>query len=157
MVHDAENKLKESIKEHSDELAKSGVELGKIQFSYKMENKSSKEYWQKKIEDFKKYSQKGLEYYNQAYSLINLINKEESQMFLLRTSKFRQMGLTLIEIMEKIKENPSIMDSKDRQQSQWSRKIKNEIIQHADKCLGHEREMNVSFREFYEKHLKNPQ
>ena len=157
MVQDAESKLKESIKEHSDKLAKRGAELGKIQFSYKMENKSSKEYWQKKIEDFKKYSQKGLEYYNQAYSLINLINKEESQMFLLRTSKFRQMGLTLIEIMEKIKENPSIMDPKDRQQSQWSRKIKNEIIQHADKCLDHEREMNVSFREFYEKHLKNPQ
>jgi len=95
-----------------------------------------------------------MKYYNQVYSLMNLVNKEESQMFLLRTSKFRQLGLILIEIMEKIKENPSIVDSKDKQQSLWSKEIRDQITEHSNKCLRHEMDINTSFREFYEKHLK---
>ena len=153
MIDNPEN-LKKLAKEHSDKLAKLGMELGKNQFSYKVENKPSKEYWQKKIDNFKKYSKKGLEYYNQTYSLMNLVNTEEAQMFLLRTSKFRQLGTTFIEIMEKIEKNPSIMNSKDKQQSMWSRKIKEEITEHSNKCLQHEKDMNTLFREFYEKYLK---
>ena len=95
-----------------------------------------------------------MKYYNQAYALMNLVNKEESQMFLLRTSKFRQLGFTLLEIMEKIKENPSIIDSKDRQHSQWSNEIRDQITEHSSKCIHHEKDMNTSFREFYEKHLR---
>ena len=56
--------------------------------------------------------------------------------------------------MEKIEKNPSIMNSKDRQQSLWSRKIKEEITEHSNKCLQHEKDMNTLFREFYEKYLK---
>ncbi len=153
MSPDQEN-LKKSAKEHSEKLAELGMELGKIQFSYKVKENSSKEYWQKRIDDFKKYNEKGMKYYNQAYSLMNLVNKEESQTFLLRISKFRQLGLTLIEIIEKIKENPSIIDSKDRQQSQWSKEIRGQITEHSNKCLHHEKDMNTSFREFYEKHMK---
>ncbi|MFQ5782459.1 MAG: hypothetical protein ACE5GR_05335 [Nitrosopumilus sp.] len=149
-----ENGVKKSAKERSEKLAKIGMELGEIQFSYRVENKPSKEYWQKRIEDFKKYNEKGMEYYNQAYSLMSLVNKEESQIFLLHASKFRKLGLELIEIMEKIKENPSIIDTKDQQQSQWSREIKNKITEHSNKCLHHEMDMNTSFREFYEKYLK---
>jgi hypothetical protein len=153
MIDNPEN-LKKLAKEHSEKLAKLGMELGKNQFSYKVKNKPSKEYWQKKIDNFKKYSKKGLEYYNQTYSLMNLVNTEEAQMFLLRTSKFRQLGTTFIEIMEKIEKNPSIMNSKDKQQSMWSRKIKEEITEHSNKCLQHEKDMNTLFREFYEKYLK---
>ena len=153
MRQDSEN-LKKSAKEYSEKLAKLGMELGEIQFSYKVKRKPRKEYWQKRIDDFKKYNEKGMKYYNQVYSLMNLVNKEESQMFLLRTSKFHQLGLTLIEIMEKIKENPSIIDSKDKQLSQWSKEIRDQITEHSDKCLHHEKDMNVSFREFYEKYLK---
>jgi hypothetical protein len=153
MIDNPEN-LKKLAKEHSEKLAKLGMELGKNQFSYKVENKPSKEYWQKKIDNFKKYSKKGLEYYNQTYSLMNLVNTEEAQMFLLRTSEFRQLGTTFIEIMEKIEKNPSIMNSKDKQQSMWSRKIKEEITEHSNKCLQHEKDMNTLFREFYEKYLK---
>jgi len=149
-----QDNLKKLVKEYSEKLTKLGMELGKIQFSYKMERKPSKEYWQKRIDDFKKYNEKGMMYYNQAYSLMNLVSKEESQMFLLRTSKFRQLVLTLKEIMEKIKENPSIIDSKDQQQSQWSKEIRDQITEHSNKCLHHEKDMNASFREFYEKHLK---
>lgn len=149
------DELKKSVKENSNKLAKLGTELGGIQFSYRIEEKSTQEYWNKKIEDFKKYSDKGFEYYNQVYVLIKLVNKKEAQMFLLRASKFRQMGLELIEIMEKIKENPAIMDKKDKQQSQWSKEIKTSITEHSNKCLRHEIDMNTSFREFYEKNLKS--
>ena len=153
MSQDPKN-LKKSAKEHSEKLAKTGMALGKIQFSYKIEEKITKEYWQKRMSDFKKYNEKGMEYYNQAHSMINLVNNEEAQMFLLRISKFRQLSTTLSETMEKIKENPSIIDPKDRQQSLWSKEIKNQITEQSNKCLRHEMDMNTSFREFYEKHLK---
>ena len=153
MIQDSEN-LKKSAKVHSEKLEKLGIELGEIQFSYKVKKKSSKEYWIKRIDDFKKYNEKGMEYYNQAYSLMNLVNEEESQMFLLRTSKFRQLGLTLIETMDKIKENPSIIDYRDNQQSQWSKEIRDQVTEYSNKCLNHEKDMNAVFREFYEKHLK---
>ncbi|HIE47152.1 MAG: hypothetical protein ABGW49_00305 [Nitrosopumilus sp.] len=146
--------LKKILEKYSEKLAKLGMELGKNQFSYKVENKPSKEYWQKKIDDFKEYSEKGLEYYNQTYSFMDLLNTEKAQMFLLRTSKFRQLGATLIEIMEKIEKTPSIMNTKDRQQSLWSRKIKEDITNHSNKCLQHEKDMNILFRECYEKYLK---
>ncbi|MEK0319654.1 MAG: hypothetical protein QQN61_00960 [Nitrosopumilus sp.] len=153
MSQNSEN-LKKSAKEYGEKLAKLGMELSKIKFSYKVEKKPSTQYWQKRIDDFKKYNEKGMKYYNQVYALMNLVNKEESQMFLLRTSKFRQLGFTLIEIMEKIKENPSIIDSKDKQHSQWSNEIRDQIIEHSSKCIHHEKDMNTSFREFYEKHLR---
>ena len=146
--------LKKSAKEHSDKLAKLGMSLGEIQFSYKIEEKVTKEYWQQRMEDFKKYNEKGLEYYNQVHAMMNLVNKEEAQMFLLRISKFRQLSKELLETMETIKENPSIIDSKDKQQSSWSREIKNKITEQSNKCLRHEMDMNSSFREFYDKHLK---
>jgi len=153
MSDELEN-LKKSAKVHSEKLAELGKELSEIQFSYKIEENTSKEYWQKRIDDFKKYSEMGMKYYNQVYSLMNLVNKEESQRFLLSTSKFHQLGLTLIEIMEKIKENPSIVDNKDKQQSRWSRKIRDQVTEHGNKCLRLEMDINTSFREFYEKHLK---
>ncbi len=153
MSQDKEN-LKKLAKEYSDKLAKLGMELDEIQFSYKVEEKPSKEYWEKRIRDFKKYSEKGMEYYNQVYSLMKLVSNEESQMFLLHTSKCHQLGATLIEVMEKIKETPSISDSRDKQQSQWSKEIKSQITEQSNKCLHHEIYMNTSFRGFYEKRLK---
>ena len=153
MNNESEN-LKKSAKEHSDKLAKLGMELGEIQFSYKIDEKVTKEYWEQRMKDFKKYNEKGLEYYNQVHAMMNLVNQEEAQIFLLHVSKFRQLSRTLLEIMEKIKENPSITDSKDRQQSSWSREIKNQITEQSNKCLRHEMDMNSSFREFYDKHLK---
>jgi len=148
------DELKKIVKEHSEKLSRLGIELAKNQFSYKVENKPSKEYWQKRIDDFKKYNEKGMEYYNEIHSLMNIINREESQMFLLRIGKFRQIGLVFIEIMEKIKENPSIMDKKDKQQSQWSKKIKNQITEQSNTSLNFEMDMNSSFRKFYDEHVK---
>ena len=153
MNQDPEN-LKKSVKEHSEKLAKLGTELGKNQFKYKIEEKASKEYWRGRIEDFKKYNEKGLEYYGQVHTIMNLVSKDEAQMFLLRTSKFQQMGKTMIEVMEKIRENPSIIDPKDKQQSKWSKEIKSQLTEHSGKCLQYEIDTNKIFREFYEKHLK---
>lgn len=153
MSKESEN-LKKSAKEHSDKLAKLGMELGEIQFSYKIDEKVTKEYWEQRMKDFKKYNEKGLEYYDQVHAMMDLVNPEEAQMFLLRISKFRQLSTTLLETMEKIKENPSIIDSKDKQQSSWSRKIKNQITEQSNKCLRHEMDMNSLFREFYDKYLK---
>ena len=146
--------LEKKIKEHSDILAKLGTDLAKNQFSYKVKKKKSKEYWIKRITDVKKYNEKGLEYYNEIYSMMNVVNKEESKMFLLRIGKFRQLGLELMKIMEKIKENPTIGDSKDKQKSQWSKEIGENLIEQSDKCLQFERDMNVEFRKFYEKNIK---
>ena len=154
MNDDAENRQK-MVKEHSDKLAKLGIELSKIQFSYKVEEKTSKEYWQKRIQSFEEYNKKALEYYNQIFALIKIIDRGESGRFLLQISRFRQLTSSLTEIMKKIEENPSIISSKDRQQSQWSRELKNNITEDSNKCLHHEREMNSYFRDFYEKHLKN--
>ena len=146
--------LEKKIKEHSNILAKLGTDLAKNQFSYKVKKKKSKEYWIKRITDVKKYNEKGLEYYNEIHSMMNVINKEESQMFLLRIGKFHQLGSELIEIMEKIKENPTISDSKDTQKSQWSKGIGEKLTEQSDKCLQFERDMNSTFREFYEKYIK---
>ena len=153
-MSDKLNNLKEIVKEHSEKLSKLGTDLAKNQFIYKVEKKSSKEYWQERITDFKKYNDNGFRYYDEIFALMRIIDEEKSQMFLLQIAKFRQLGLTLIEIMEKLKENPSIINSKDRQQSQWSREIKNQIIEQSDKCLKCEREMNTTFREFYEEKMK---
>ena len=153
-MSDKLNNLKEIVKEHSEKLSKLGTDLAKNQFIYKVEKKSSKEYWQERITDFKKYNDNGFRYYDEIFALMRVIDEEKSQMFLLQIAKFRQLGLTLIGIMEKLKENPSIINSKDRQQSQWSREIKNQIIEQSDKCLKCEREMNTTFREFYEEKMK---
>ena len=154
MTDETESK-QNTIKIHSDKLAKLGMELSKIQFSYKVEEKTTKEYWQKRIQNFDEYNKKALEYYNQIFVLIKITDKEEADRFLLQISKFRQLSLSLIEIMKKIEENPSIINSKDKQQSQWSRQIKNDITEKSNKCLHHERDMNSYFRDFYEKHLKH--
>ncbi len=146
--------LRRSAKEHSEKLAKLGTELGDIRFSYKIEEKVTKEYWSRRIEDFKRYNEKGLEYYSQVHAMIKLVNGKEAQIFLLRISKFRELSATLLETMKKIKENPSIIDSKDGQQSLWSKEIKSQISEQSNRCLQHEMDINTSFREFYEKHLK---
>jgi hypothetical protein len=85
---------------------------------------------------------------------MNLVNKEEAQMFLLQTSKFHQLGTELIKLMQQIEENPSIINSKDKQQSQWSKKIKEKIIEHSKNCLENEKNMNLNFRKFYDTEIK---
>ena len=146
--------IKKKVQEKSEKLAELGFRLTKNQFSYKIEEKISKEYWQKRIKNLTKYNEISLEYYTQIQNLMNLVNKEEAQMFLLQTSKFHQLGTELIKLMQQIEENPSIINSKDKQQSQWSKKIKEKIIEYSKNCLENEKNMNLNFRKFYDTEIK---
>ena len=142
--------VKTKVQEKSKKLAELGSTLAKNQFSYKIEEKISKEYWQKRIEELTKYNKISLEYYTQIQNLMSLINKQEAQMFLLQTSKFHQLGIELIKLMHQIEDNPSIINSKDKQQSQWSKKIKERILESSTNCLENEKNMNLDFRKFYD-------
>jgi hypothetical protein len=146
--------LKTTMQENSKKLTQLGSILAKNQFSYKIEEKTSKEYWQKRIEYLIKYNETSLEYYNQVQNMMNLINKEKSQIFLLEISKFHQLGMELVKIMHQIEETPSIINSKDKQQSQWSKKIKEKFVKVNANCLEHEKYMNIGFRKFYDIEIK---
>ncbi|QUC63839.1 hypothetical protein NsoK4_05045 [Nitrosopumilus sp. K4] len=146
--------ITESLKIHSNELAKLGSELSEIQFNYKVLDKTDHTYWEKRVDDFKKYHDKGMEYYKKIHSMMSLVEKDEAGMFLLRISKLHQLGDKLFELLGEVKENPNIMSSKDKQQSKWSKELKEQLIEQSNKTLHHEMDMNANFREFYEKHLK---
>ncbi|ARS64647.1 hypothetical protein NMSP_1029 [Candidatus Nitrosomarinus catalina] len=148
------NEIKNKVKENSEKLMELGSILAKNQFSYKIEEKKSKEYWQNRIEDLQKYNESSIAYYNQVQNMMNLINKEKGDMFLLQISKFHQLGTELKKIMQEIEETPSIINSKDKQQSQWSKKVKEKLIEISTKCLEHEKVMNLNFRKFYDEEVK---
>ena len=148
------NDLKKIMQENSKKLTQLGSILAKNQFSYKIEEKTSKEYWQKRIEHLIKYNETSLAYYKQVQNMMNLINKEKSQIFLLEISKFHQLGIELVKIMHQIEETPSIINSKDKQQSQWSKKIKEKFVEVNANCLEHEKYMNIGFRKFYDIEIK---
>ncbi|MCP2506639.1 MAG: hypothetical protein NLN56_06470 [Nitrosopumilus sp.] len=153
MSYDSE-KIKNVMGEKSKKLAELGSILAKNQFTYKIQEKTTKEYWEKRVQELKKYDETSLAYYNEIQNMMELINKDEAQTYLLHISKFRQLSTDLIKIMEKIKENPSIIDSKDKQQSLWSKGVKKEILEISTNCVDHEKYMNSIFREFYETKIK---
>lgn len=148
------DKLQKTVKLHSENLAKLGKEIAEIKFNYKITENATERYWEKRIIEFKKYNEKAIEYHTQAYALMNLIDKEQSGLFLLSISKMKQIGLKLLENMEEIKKNPSIIKSKDKQQSKWSKDLRERFIELNGSCMNHEKTMNELFREFYGKHLK---
>ena len=142
------------IDEQSKKLEILGNELTKIQFDFKLKYTPSKKYWTSRIEEFKIYHEKVTEYFSQAYFLMKVVDNDQSAIFLFRLSKLKQIGIRLIENMEKVRENPSIMNVKDKQQSKWSLENKEQLINSNNECLNHEKKMNVFFREFYEQKLK---
>ena len=153
MSTDSEN-FKNSIDKKSKKLAELGSILAKNQFTYKIQEKTTKEYWEKRVQELKKYDEASLAYYNEIQNIMNLVNKGEAQTYLLHISKFCQLSTDLIKIMEKVKENPSIIDSKDKQQSLWSKEVKKEILEISKNCVEHEKYMNGIFRKFYEINIK---
>ena len=138
-----------SIKEQEDKLAALGNGLAQIKFRYKISNEVKTEYWEKYVEDFKRYSEKGMQYYSQAYLLMGMIEKERAELFLLEIAKLRQLSSRLLELLEEVKRNPSIISVKDRQKSRWSKEIRDQVMEYCEKNLNHEKRMNLSFREFY--------
>jgi hypothetical protein len=119
----------------------------------KIKDNPSEKYWTKRIQEYEKYRNKVTEYFTQAYSLMNLVTEEQSGVFLLRISKLQQLGEKLLEDMEKVKQNPSSMNLKDKQQSKWSKEIRDQLLKSNNDCLNHEKRMNVFFKEIYEKYF----
>ena len=147
--------IQSNAKKYSDKLAKLGMELANIQFNFKVQEKTDVKYWQKRIDDFKKYQQKGMEYYEQVHLLMNLVEKEKAGLFLLSMSKLQQLGTKLLTLLEKVRENPSIVSTKDKQQSKWSKELREETIESNNECMNQEIKMNRFFRTFYEKNIRN--
>ena len=87
MSHNSEN-IKKKVQEKSDKLAVLGSTLAKNQFSYKIEEKISKEYWKKRIKDLRKYNEISLEYYTQIQNLMNLVNKRKHRCFYYKLVNF---------------------------------------------------------------------
>ena len=145
---------KNNINEKSKKLENLGRDLSKIQFDFKIKDNKKEGYWRKRIEEFENYHKKTLEYFMEAHSLMVLLDKEQSGPFLLRISKLKQIGAKLLELMETIKQNPSIMDAKDQQQSKWSIEQKEKLLNTNEELKNHEKHMNLFFREFYEKNFK---
>lgn len=146
-------KSKKDSEQIRRELEQLGRELSKIQFDFKIKNKTSEKYWDKRIYEFEKYHTKTIQYFTQAFYLISLESEEESGVFLLRISKLKQLGNKLLERMKKIQSNTSCMNIKDKQQSKWSIELRDKFIEANNECLDQEKQMNVFFKKFYEKYL----
>ena len=146
--------INSKFSEQSKILEDLGNELTKIQYDFKIKESPSEKYWNKRIEEFDNYHKKSIEYFSQAYILMKNINNEQSGLFILRLSKLKELGTKLLENMEKVQQNPSIMNPKDKQQSKWSIEQKEKLINSNQDCLNHERKMNIFFREFFENNLK---
>ena len=142
------------IKTYTEKLEKLGVELSKIQYEFKIKNHPSAKYWSKKIQEFETYHKKTKEYFSLVYSLMNLIDEEQSSLFLLKLSKLGKLGTELLVNLKNVKENPDTMNLKDKQQSRWSIEQREKLIESNNECLNHEKHMNILFKEFYKKYIK---
>lgn len=143
----------EEAKKYSEKLEKLGLELSKIQYDFKIRDNPSVKYWEERIQEFTNYHKKVVEYFSEASSFMRLSDKENSEIFFLRVSKLLQLGRRVLQDMEKIKQNPSTMNLKDKQQSKWSKELRDQLIKSNKDCLEHEKRMNVFFKNFYEKYL----
>jgi hypothetical protein len=85
---------------------------------------------------------------------MSLVDEEQAGIFLLRISKLQQLGVKLLEDMDKVKQNPASMNLKDKQQSKWSKEIRERLLKSNNDCLNHEKRMNVFFKEVYKNYLK---
>lgn len=142
----------EKINEQKNNLAKIGTELSNIGFNYKILNKNKPEYWEEYIEKFKMHHEKEMQYYSQVHLLIDIIEKDKAEMFLLEIDNLKQLATRLLELLKEIKRNPSIVSPKDKQKSKWSKEIREQTIECSNKNLEHEKKMYSIFHEFCETH-----
>ncbi|RNJ77031.1 MAG: hypothetical protein D9C04_05055 [Nitrosopumilus sp. B06] len=136
----------------AERLAGIAAEIQDMKFSYKVKKSKSPDYWKHRADEFARYVSKATEYYTQAYHIMKQKDGHEAGMFLLYTGKFGQITSELLDTMKKIVENPSVMNQ-GRQQSRWSREIRDHLIRYSNLCLNQEKDMNAKFRKFCQKHL----
>ena len=142
----------EKFNEQKNNLAKIGNELSNIGFNYKIRDKNKPEYWDDYIEKFTRHHEKEMQYYAQVYLLIDMVEKDKAEKFLLEIDNMKQLATRLLELLEEIKRNPSIVSPKDRQKSKWSKEIREQTIEYSNKNLEHEKKMYSIFHEFCEAH-----
>jgi len=142
------------INDQSKTLENLGKELTKIQYDFKIKDNTSEKYWEKRIKEFDIYHKKTIEYFSHAYNLMKITDNEMAGLFILRLGKLKVLGTKLLENMEKVKQNPSVMNLKDKQQSKWSIEQREQLITLNNEILNHEKKMNIFFREFFEKSEK---
>lgn len=143
------------ILKRSKTLSGLGAAIAKMKFSYEVKDKTEQNYWQRRIEEHKAYFEKSYEYYSQAYQLMRMISSEQADAFLLVVSRFHQLKTRQLQVLEKIMKNPTVMKSKDRQQSAWSKEAREELIENSNRCLEHEKSMSRLFREFFDRYQKD--
>ena len=148
-----DEELADAVNTHGRKMAEISEKLMNMRFSYKVEARPSRQYWEKRVADFERYAGTGMEYYSQAHYVIGMVDEKESQMFLLEMSRMQQISTSLVKTMKEVAANPSIMDPKDMQQSRWSKDVKDRLVRQSNECLRHEKDMNRKFREFYEKNF----
>lgn len=149
MGHDADDR----IKRHAAVLAETAKEIASIGFSYKMHDSKSREYWEDKISLFERHRSASIKYYTAACILVRMVDAKEYGRFLLWTAQIKRLGSSLVRTMEMVRDNPTIMDKKDRMQSRWSKGIREDLFRKRDACLAQEDSMGRAFREFYQAHL----
>ena len=139
---------------YSKRLETLGSELSKNQFDFKIKDYPSEKYWIQRINEFTTYHKKTVGYFLEVQKLVKIFDEKESSLLLLNLSKLRKLGSNLIEKMETVKNNPSIMNSKDQQKSKWTEEQRENLIKANDEILNLEKNIHVFFRQFYEKHMK---
>lgn len=144
----------DKINECANTLHILGAEVVRMGFSYKAKNETNQRYWKERIMEQQEYFEKSSKYYKHACLLMEMVRAEQHGILLLALDKFDQLKKQQIEILEKIKENTTVMIS-DRQQSRWSKDLKIEMIENSNRCLEHEKSMSDTIREFFNSHHKD--
>ena len=138
-----------------DSLAQLGAEIAKMKFSYRIRYTTKPEYWEGKISEYGAYFEKSQSYYEQAYSLIKGASPEQAGMFLLMLSKFHRLRSDCMGALRRVRQNPTVMNAKDAQQSRWSKDAREQIFQCSNRCLMQEKAMSSFFREFCNTRLQD--
>lgn len=142
------------ITKHADALHALGAEVVRMRFSYEAKNDTRQRYWKERIREHQEYFEKSSKYYKQACLLMEIVRAEQYGEFLLALDKFSQLKKQQMTILEKIKENTTVMMS-DRQQSRWSKDLKREMIENSNRCLEHEKRLSDIIKEFVGSHFKD--
>ena len=137
-------------------IAELGAEIVKMNFSYEVKNTSSPEYWQERVTEYEKYLGLTVKYYVNAMMLSIMMGTAESKALTLACNKLLTLSERQSKLLKRIKESPGMMDSKDKQQSRWSKGTREKFVSNNQKYMECEKELSLLFREFSDKHnLRN--
>ncbi len=144
----------EVVRQHARALAGLGEDIARMGFSYEVKKDTDPGYWEGRLAEHREYFGKSQEYYEQAHLLMRLVDPGQAGTFLLMLGKFHRLRKEQMEALERIRQNPTVMEPRDRQQSRWSKDAREAVIDCSNRCLGHEKAMSEAFRGFYDSRLR---